>query len=304
MVGWGTSFWRSTAAKALALVLSLKRPPVAMVRVEMLAVGKELLIGRTLNTNAHWVGGRLARRGSMLKEVMTVDDDLDEISSAMKDILRRVPDFLIVVGGLGPTPDDMTLAGLARALGAKLKSSNEALGLIKEHYRERGLGVVELTPARRKMAVLPDGAKPVPNRQGTAPGVRLMAGSTVVYALPGVPKEMKGIFKDTVEPEIVSRLGRLHREYLKFKLQGIMESVLAPLISVAMERHPGVYIKSHPRGLVDGISRIELDIAVVGADKKKAVEEAIRTADEILGKVKKMGAIVKSVKGSARRGTT
>jgi molybdenum cofactor synthesis domain-containing protein len=275
-----------------------------MVRVEMLAVGKELLIGRTLNTNAHWVGGRLARRGSMLKEVTTVDDDLEEISNATKDILRRIPDFLIVVGGLGPTPDDMTLEGLARALGVKLKFNSEALGLIKEHYRKRGLGEVELTPARRKMAVLPEGAKPVLNRLGTAPGVRFLARSTIVYALPGVPKEMKGIFKGTVEPEIVSRLGKLHREYLKFKLQGIMESVLAPLISDAMRRHPGAYIKSHPRGLVDGVSRIELDIAVVGKDQKKAREEALRTADEILERVREMGATVKSVKESAKRGTS
>lgn len=270
----------------------------------MLAVGKELLIGRTLNTNAHWVGGRLARHGSMLKEVTTVDDDLEEISNTTKDILRRIPDFLIVVGGLGPTPDDMTLEGLARALGVKLKPNGEALRLMKEHYRKRGLGEVELTPARRKMAALPEVAKPVLNRLGTAPGVRFRAGSTVVYALPGVPKEMKGIFKDAVEPEIVSKLGRLHREYLKFKLRGIMESVLAPLISDAMRRHPGVYIKSHPRGLVDGVSRIELDIAVVGKDKKKAEEEALQTADEILGRVKEMGATVKSAKGSAKRGAT
>lgn len=275
-----------------------------MVRVEMLAVGKELLIGRTLNTNAHWVGGRLARLGSMLKEVTTVDDDLEEISNAMKDILRRIPTFLVVVGGLGPTPDDMTLEGLARSLGVKLKPNGEALLLIKEHYRKGGLGEVELTPARRKMAVLPEGAEPVLNRLGTAPGVRFMAGSTVVYALPGVPKEMKGIFKDTVEPEIVSRLGRLHREYLKFKLQGIMESVLAPFISDAVRRHPGAYIKSHPRGLVDGVSRIELDIAVVGKVKMKAEEEALRTADEILKKVKKMGATVKSAKETTKRGTT
>ena len=62
-----------------------------MVRVEVLAVGKELLIGRTLNTNAHWVGKRLARMGTMLKEVTTVDDDLDEIASAFRAIVKRCP---------------------------------------------------------------------------------------------------------------------------------------------------------------------------------------------------------------------
>ena len=98
-----------------------------MVRVEMLAVGKELLIGRTLNTNAQWVGKRLARMGTILKQVTTVDDDLAEIASTFRGRTSRSPDFLVVVGGLGPTPDDMTLRGVAEGVGVGLRRNEDAL---------------------------------------------------------------------------------------------------------------------------------------------------------------------------------
>jgi nicotinamide-nucleotide amidase len=268
-----------------------------MVRVEMLAVGKELLIGRTMNTNAHWLGKRMARMGSMLKMIVTVDDDLKEISTSLKAALRRSPDFLLVVGGLGPTPDDMTLKGIALGLGVRMRQNEGALKLIKEHYSRRGLGAMELTPARKKMARLPLGAEPVFNEAGTAPGVRIIAGHTTVYCLPGVPGEMRDIFRRSVEPEIRGRLGKLHRKYLTFKLEGVFESTLAPIIGRELRRHPGAYIKSHPRGIREGISRIELDIAVVGEDAGRAGRTAFEIAREIEAAVKGAGGIVRATRG-------
>ena len=268
-----------------------------MVRVEMLAVGKELLIGRTLNTNAHWLGKRMARMGSMLKMVSTVDDDLKEISSELKAALGRSPEFLVVVGGLGPTPDDMTLDGIARGLGVGLRQNGAALKLVKEHYAKRGLGAVELTPARKKMARLPVGAEPILNVAGTAPGVRLIVGRTAVYCLPGVPVEMRGIFRSSVEPEIKKKLGKLHRKHLTLKLEGVFESTLAPIIGEELRRHPGAYIKSHPRGIREGVSRIELDIAAVGEDSKWTDRTAVEIAREMESAVRKIGGSVRSTVG-------
>jgi nicotinamide-nucleotide amidase len=268
-----------------------------MVRVEMLAVGKELLIGRTLNTNAHWMGKRLARMGSMLKEVTTVDDDLGEIASSFRAAVVRSPEFLIIVGGLGPTPDDMTLKGVAQGLGVPVRKSAKALGLIKEHYSKRGLQQIELTPARIKMARLPVGAEPVVNLSGTAPGVRLVKGKTTVYCLPGVPVEMRGIFRRSVEPEIRSRLGEMHRKYVTLKLEGVLESTLAPVIALELRKHPGAYIKSHPRGTREGVSRIELDIAVVGENAKRVDEEGETIAREMTKAVETDGGIAKSAGG-------
>jgi len=252
-----------------------------MVRVEMLAVGKELLIGRTLNTNAQWLGGRLSRKGSLLAEITTIDDDLGEIASGLKECLARGPDFLIVVGGLGPTPDDMTLRGIARGTGRRLKLNRSALALIKEHYEGRNLGGIEMTPARTKMAVLPTGAVPMRNAVGTAPGVRLACGSTTIFCLPGVPSEMKRIFRDSVEPVLVNRLGKLSRKYARLTIEGIYESALAPLIARELKLHPGAYIKSHPRGIREGKSRIELDVAVVDKDEGEAYKSITAIVAEV-----------------------
>ncbi len=263
----------------------------------MLAVGKELLIGRTLNTNADWIGKRLAKMGSMLKEIITTDDDLDEISSAFKSIIARRPDFLVVVGGLGPTPDDMTLKGIAKGLGVGIRKNETALKLIKEHYTKRGLTSIELTPSRLKMARLPVGSEPVMNPVGTAPGVRLVEGRTTVYCLPGVPAEMRSIFRRSVEPEVRGRLGKLHRKYVTMKLEGVFESALAPIIAEELRRHPGAYIKSHPRGIREGVSRIELDLAVVGEDRERTEDEGEAIANEMRTSVASAGGRVKSARG-------
>jgi molybdenum cofactor synthesis domain-containing protein len=273
-----------------------------MVRVEMLAVGRELLIGRTLNTNAQWMGRRLARKGTLLAEITTVDDDLGEIAVGLKGCLGRRADFVIVVGGLGPTPDDMTLRGMSKGIDKGLRLNRQAISLIREHYARSNLGSIEMTPARKKMATLPIGAKPVRNEVGTAPGVRLELEGTTVFCLPGVPSEMKCIFRESVEPEIAKRLGRLHRKYISLKLEGIYESALAPMIESELKRHPGSYIKSHPRGIKEGKSRIELDVATVSEDREKAEESALQIVREIKSEIEAAGATVISEGGATLSG--
>ncbi len=264
----------------------------------MLAVGKELLIGRTLNSNAQWMGRRLARRGTLLAEITTVDDDLGEIAAGLKGCMARRADFVVVVGGLGPTPDDMTLKGIALGIGRKLRLNTQALSLIREHYVKRNLGDIEMTPARKKMATLPIGAEPVRNEEGTAPGVRLELDGTTVFCLPGVPSEMKSIFKESVEPQIAAELGVLHRKYISMKLEGIYESALAPMIEAELRRNPGAYIKSHPRGIKEGRSKIELDVAVVSEDRVEAEESAFRIVREIRSEIEAAGAKIVSERGT------
>ena len=268
----------------------------------MLAVGRELLIGRTLNTNAQWMGRRLARKGTLLAEITTVDDDLGEIAAGLKGCLGRRADFVIVVGGLGPTPDDMTLKGVSKGIRRGLRPNEEALSLIVEHYARRNLSTIEMTPARKKMATLPIGAKPVRNEVGTAPGVRLEFEGTTVFCLPGVPSEMKSIFRESVEPEITKRLGKLYRKYISLKIEGIYESALAPTIESELRRHPGANIKSHPRGIREGKSKIELDVAVVSEDRETAEESAVQIVREIKSEIEAGGAKVVSERGTAPSG--
>ena len=108
-----------------------------------------------------------------------------------------------------------------------------------------------------------------------------MTGRTTAYCLPGVPAEMRAIFRKSVEPEIRGKLGDLHRWYLTLELEGILESSLSPVIADELRRHPGAYIKSHPRGIKEGVSHIELDIAVVGEDGRATEGEGEAIAREM-----------------------
>ncbi|MDA4123114.1 MAG: molybdopterin-binding protein [Thaumarchaeota archaeon] len=249
-----------------------------MVKVSSLCVGKELLIGKTVNTNAYWIGARLLALGIMLDRILTVTDSLPEIASGLTELLSRGPDFIVVIGGLGPTPDDMTLRGVAQGLAVELRSNKDALDIIRAHYVRRGLGKVPMTKARRKMAVLPEGSVPVVNGLGTAPAVRIERTQTVIYCLPGVPKEMEQIFKQSVEPEIRRKVGKLYPSRTTMQLQDVFESNLAPSIYEAVRAHPDAYIKSHPKGIRKGKSHVELDIVVTSRSKK----ESKRERDEIV----------------------
>jgi molybdenum cofactor synthesis domain-containing protein len=275
-----------------------------LVRVEAITVGKELLTGRTTNTNATWLGKRITRLGTTIGEITTVDDDLGEISMALRSSLSRSSDFVIVVGGLGPTPDDMTLRGVAMAVGRGVRVDQRALALMKDHYARRGLGGVVFTEAREKMATIPEGSTPLRNDVGTAPGAKLEVGNSVVFCLPGVPSEMKSIFLSSVEPEIRGKVGTLHRSKTTFRLEGIFESDLAPMISKELREHPGSYIKSHPRGLREGVSRIEMDVAVVRKEKRDGDAEVGEIVDHIVSRVVEKGGKLKQRKGGqpVRRG--
>jgi nicotinamide-nucleotide amidase len=266
-----------------------------MVTVTCLCVGKELLIGKTVNTNAYWIGARLFGIGTTLDRVLIVTDSLDEISSGLKELLSRKPDFIIVVGGLGPTPDDMTLKGIGLVIGKKIRPSAAAMSLIRARYASIGR-TFEMTPARRKMAMLPEGSTPLQNGAGTAPGVRIEQSGAVIFCLPGVPREMKSIYKSAVHPEIRRKVGKLYTAKVIMHLMGVYESTLAPEIAAALKLHPSAYIKSHPKGVREGKSSVELDMVVVSTRKQEAESECEEMASFFAGKIEEAGgSILKKV---------
>jgi molybdenum cofactor synthesis domain-containing protein len=227
--------------------------------IEIVSVGNELLLGNTVNTNASWLAAQATSVGSEVSRITTIGDTLSEISGAVKESLRRAPDFLIITGGIGPTFDDMTLKGVARALGRRVRLDRDAVKMIRGHYARRFKGKrIKLTGPRLKMACIPNGGIPLPNPIGTAPGVLLTANRTQIFCLPGVPSEAKAIFQTSVLARIRAEAGG--RSYVEswLKISGIMESSLAPIIDRVMSREPGVYIKSHPRGVENNKPQIEL----------------------------------------------
>jgi molybdenum cofactor synthesis domain-containing protein len=216
--------------------------------MEIICVGNELLIGKTLNTNAHWLAKKATSLGMTVKRITIVGDYVEEIATVTQEALRRKPKFIITTGGLGPTFDDKTLEGIASALDYRLEINEEALEMIRrkyETYFKRKTKKADLTPARVKMAKLPEIAKPLRNAVGTAPGVLMNVEKTVLIMLPGVPPEMEAIFKESVAPMLRGE-GRENVFVEKSVFtEGIAESTLAPLIDRAMQGSSDVYIKSH-----------------------------------------------------------
>ena len=223
---------------------------------EIISLGNELLIGHTLDTNSHWIAKNLNKLGWKLERVTHLGDSLSAISSGVRESLARKPTVLITLGGLGPTYDDMTLIGIARALHKPLRVSREAIQLIKQNY-QRLETWPKLTKYRTKMARLPIGSTPLPNPVGTAPGVKIDQSDTTIFSLPGVPSEMKAIFRDSVIPHLRASQRSRPRE-VQVKIVGIIESALAPILDRAQRSYPGLYFKSHPRGRETGRRRLIL----------------------------------------------
>src|SRR5437660_10989055 len=142
----------------------------------------------------------LTRLGWTLERVTQLRDSLDSIKSGVRGSLKRNPSVLITIGGLGPTHDDLTLAGIARAIDKPMRLNKQALELVRDHYR-RLESKPRLTKYRTKMATLPQGSVPLPNPVGTAPGVKMQQSSTPQFSLPRVPSEMQALLPASMTPD-------------------------------------------------------------------------------------------------------
>ena len=256
--------------------------------MEILSVGNELLIGKVLNTNAQWIAKMATSLAVAVKRITVVSDDVEEASSAIKEILRRAPRFVLITGGLGPTFDDKTLESIARALGRKLVVDDDALQMVKKKYQCYALKTGksdEMTPPRVKMATIPENSKPLRNPVGTAPAVQVDLKNTVLFALPGVPAEMEAIFKESVLPLLSQDTDGVAFSEDSIFVNDIMESVLAPIIDQVMRDNPYVYIKSHPRGS-EKTPHIELHLSTTANNHREAEDRIRKASAEISACVK------------------
>ena len=259
--------------------------------MEIVCIGNELLIGKVLNTNAQWLSSQATLAGISVRRVTVVRDEIKEIVAAIRETLRRKPRFLITTGGLGPTFDDMTLEGIAKALNRKLVVNKKALKMVKDKYEAFAVenrSEFEMTQPRVKMATLPRNVKPIFNPIGTAPGVRIEARNTLLIALPGVPKEMEAIFVESVLPMLKQASGDLAFHQSSMYANNIMESSLAPLIDAVMHDNPGVYVKSHPRGR-ENRPNIEIHLSTTVGEAEKPTERLQRTMMQLSKAIEEAG---------------
>jgi molybdenum cofactor synthesis domain-containing protein len=239
----------------------------------IVAIGDELLGGYTLDTNSNWIAQRLRARGIELKRATQVRDREPEIvEQVRRELADPEVDTVFVTGGLGPTPDDRTFAALAAALGRELVVVEEVRERIErrlERMQEAGLvDSAELNEGHLRMARIPAGAAAVlSNRVGSAPGALYELDGTRLFVLPGVPREMKAIFSEEIEPAHLA--GGAAPAMREIRIRFAVEGRFYPVLKELEESHPEVAVGSYPN-----FDSKELTLRCTGTEAAR-VEEAI-----------------------------
>lgn len=193
-------------------------------RCEVIAVGTELLLGDLVDTNSAWLGQRLAQAGIESHVRTIVGDNVERIATVLRVALER-SDAVIVCGGLGPTPDDVSREAIAEVLGVPLRRDESLVERLAARFAERGR---PMSPSNERQADVPEGATSISQHQGTAPGLICQVGDRVVYAVPGVPHELKEMVDRAVVPDLRRRAGSPSTIVSRaLRTWGLPESVLA-----------------------------------------------------------------------------
>ena len=250
-------------------------------RVEILTIGAELLLGYTIDTNAAFMARALSEIGVAVVRHDTVGDDPDLIAGAIRDGLERTG-AVITSGGLGPTADDRTRNGLAAAFGAELLTDPEALEQVERRFRLFGRTMPKINVVQ---ALVPRGARVLENRFGSAPALWMEdERGRWVITLPGVPSEMRGLLTETVIPILREREGASPTVVASKTLRttGIGESALAELLG----EDGGDSVAGLPLAYLPGWEGVDLRITAAempAADAERALAEATERLRERAG---------------------
>lgn len=246
-------------------------------RVEVVTVGTELLLGQIIDTNSAWLAERLAALGVDVNYQTKVGDNHGRMCEAFRLALDRA-DAVVATGGLGPTQDDVTREAIAEVTGRRLRRDPEIVELLERIFG--GLGR-EMAGSNLRQADVPEGASTIPMRVGTAPGLIVPAGPDgVIYALPGVPHEMKEMWERAVAPDLLRRMGvaaTIRSRVLK--CWGVSESRLAELLAerfTALDTSPTTTI-----AFLAGEGVVRVRITVKGPDEA-TVESMLAREERII----------------------
>lgn len=172
-------------------------------RCDVVAVGTELLLGQIVDTNSSWIGETLAASGIDSLLQVKVGDNLARMTTVLQRTLADA-DAVIVCGGLGPTHDDITREAIAAVMGTTLEHDESIAAVIRHMFESRGRRMAD---NNLRQAQVPVGATVIPQTRGTAPGLICPVGDKVIYAVPGVPHEMKDMVERAILPDLLTRSG-------------------------------------------------------------------------------------------------
>jgi nicotinamide-nucleotide amidase len=249
---------------------------------EVLAIGTELLLGQVIDTNSAWIGEQLAAAGIDCRFQAKVGDNRGRIAAAIRQALAR-SDAVICCGGLGPTQDDVTREAIADVLGVQLELDEQMAARIEAMFASRGR-VMSLSNMRQ--AEVPVGATVITQATGTAPGLICRLGDRTIYAVPGVPLEMREMITRAVIPDLVEHAGESACIVSRtLRTWGLSESALAELLGprvsaldrAAQRAAPGEVVPT-VAFLASGIEGIKVRITAKAPTREEA--EAVIEAEE------------------------
>ena len=241
-------------------------------RTEIITIGDELLNGSRTDTNAAYLASHLSELGAEISRMTSVGDGQTAIEEAVREALSCA-ELVVITGGLGPTADDRTKQALARIFSCDLVLNEEALETVSASFARRGAGVPESNAAQ---CMIPECARPIENKIGSAPGLMMEREGRLLFALPGVPVEMRGIFENYIAPFLEGRgLVRLKEERI-VRVLHLAESEIADRIQGIARRLARVEIAYLPHA--DGV---DLRITGRGDSRVQAARAADRAQERI-----------------------
>jgi nicotinamide-nucleotide amidase len=247
--------------------------PVASPRARLLAIGDELTHGHLVDTNSPWLARELESVGIVVDGGATVGDDLALLTAAIRDACAAA-DVVVATGGLGPTEDDRTRHAAAAAAGVDLVHDEVSWQQILGWFAQHGRDVPE---SNRRQALVPVGAFAMPNAFGTAPGFRIRIGRGWFFAMPGVPREMRGMTETFVLPllrDVLGATGVVHSHWVH--LLGPREADAGERIADLMRMRGATRV-----GITAHNGLLTVRIAVVADVPEVARAEAERVAAEV-----------------------
>ncbi len=244
-------------------------------RIHILTIGDELLIGQTIDTNSGWIGRQLNLHGAHLVGIATVGDDAEAIRTTLDQALNKA-DAVLITGGLGPTKDDITKKTLADYFGAELVFHQPTYDRILRIFER-----LERTPteAHRRQCFLPANAELLPNRMGTAPGMWFEHQGKIVVSMPGVPYEMEYLMEKEVIPRLLRRFpGRpiAHRTLLTV---GEGESNIAARLTAFEKNLPDGFKLAY----LPNLGQVRLRLTATGDDQEELERRLEEKATELAG---------------------
>jgi molybdenum cofactor synthesis domain-containing protein len=247
--------------------------------VEIFSIGTELVIGRIQDTNSFWMAQQITDLGQTVRRITVLGDDKRHIIAALEHSIERGSKTIITSGGLGPTPDDLTVECVSDLAGVATTMDRPT---VEDYLRRRGIKEEELTPALKAMATVPVGSTVYPSPAGWAPLIRTDVNGCSIFNLPGPPTEVQGVFARYLADYFGGDSGSrslVHRVYVD-----MWESEVSPMLQQVMDAVPGTYCKGY---IALGNQRyLPVDVVAKGTTEDEArtsLEKAVDMLEQLVG---------------------